>query len=1281
MKLRIVLILAVLLSCVPCKAVTQDFVTLNWSDRPVYTYEPYAVQRPFNFDGAAFDDGDPFPHYTQTIRLGSGYSGGDIRVTVEFPSYEPLPTWQQDVMDRLGLTLGPGLKVEQDIRYVSGEAYLVVRMVPMAYHEGRYCRVTSFRLRVIETATHRAPGRAAQADATAYPDSSVLASGRWVKIRVGETGVYSISYSRLASMGFNDPSRVAVYGYGGNLLQEDFSKGTYCNDLPEVPVRLTGSALLFFAEGPLRQDPASDVRGLYWQPVTNYCSDYGYYFLTEKDSPLAFTQPDSAGSTGNEIDSFVDYIYYKGDELFTWADFGRRIYDSYDFRNGRSREYDFTLDGLVHGTDVRIDVAFATASSSLNSYLEISANGEQLGRSTDMRVASSSQYIFARRTLTTCMWDTADTDELRVGLRHSTSGNMSAHLEYILINYTRRLEMTSSTLLFSNMDAAGDETYVIDNITASTEVWDITTPGAYRQMQLTVEGTQGRFTDDTGGTRRFVAVNTDAPLNDGITVIGEVANQNLHSLRDVDMVILIPANGAMYDTAERLAQWHRDNDGMTVVTVNAGDVYNEFSSGTPDVTAYRRLMKMLYDTASDRERTKYLLLFGDCVYDNRMRTSTWNGYSTGNFLLSYQPFESENEQNNFQTDDYWGFLDDGEGGNITDARNTVDIGIGRFPVRTVSEASGIVDKLIGYMQNTEKGSWKNNICWVADDNLDDGGTIHMEQSNELIDYVEGLKEGYMTERLFLDLYKRESSSTGYTYPQAVARLREVFNDGALVLSYIGHSNADFWTSKRILTANDVSSLRSTRLPLWITASCDYARVDAFSTSAGELALLNPNGAAVGLFTTTRVVYISDNQRINRLYNRFVYERKADGTHYTLGEIQMRTKQERAISGSEDRNDLNFIFLGDPALRLNYPDAHKVVVDSVNGVAAAEKTQIKAGSVIEVKGHVSSLDGSPLTDFDGMVETVAMDSKKLVTSLNNAGYVYDSGPDTIQFMARTNRLFIGSDSVAAGNFVMQFAVPLDINYSDDEGLLNFYAWNDSVEANAQFENFIIGGAVDSINTDGVGPEIYAYLNTPDFVYGGQVNESPVLYATFYDEDGMNISDSGLGHNIVAIIDDDPNMTFALNDYYTQGDSYRNGNVVYKFSNLPSGKHVMRLRAWDIFNNSSTSVIEFEVVQGLKPVITQVSCISPATGQTTFFVTHDRPDTAVEVMLEIFDYAGSALYRANIDDRTSSGIYTYDWDLCDATGARLQPGIYIYRVTLSAEGGESESKTGKIVIIGQ
>lgn len=1277
MKLRI--LFAMLFSLLLHVVAAQDFVTLEWSDKPVYTFEPDSVEHPFSFKGASFSDDDLFPRYVQTIKLGKDYSGQGFDIAVEFPDYQPLPDWQRRRMVDCSLVLPAEVEVEHDVRYASGEAYLVVRFVPMVYRDGRFCRINSFRLRV-SSDVGAANVRTAPSDATTHPSQSVLASGRWVKIGVSDSGVYSISFSRLASMGFSDPSRVAVYGYGGNLLQEDFSLG-YVDDLPEVPVRLTSSALLFYAEGNLRVDASTDSRGDYWMPVTNYCSDYGYYFLTEKDDPLTFEEAPAVERAADEVTTFTDYIYYKGDESFAWADFGRRLYESYDYRSGRSRTYPFTLTGLVPDEPVRITVAFAAASSSTSSYLDVYANDELLGRSTDMRVASSSQYIFARRTETTFMWDEGTTPSLSLRLNHTTNGTMSGHMEYILLNYQRSLEMTSSTLQFSNFDATGNVTYRIANVDASTEVWDITTPGAYRQLPLTVEGTTGVFSDDATGVRRYVAVKTNGALNDAFTVVGEVPNQNLHSLRDVDMVILIPADGAMYDTAERLAQWHRDNDGLDVVTVNAGDVYNEFSSGTPDVTAYRRLMKMLYDRAADKTRTKYLLLFGDCAFDNRMRTSVWSAYSPNQFLLSYQPFESENEQVNFLTDDYFGFLDDNEGANISGARNTVDIAIGRFPVRTVSEASGVVDKVIAYMQNTEKGSWKNNLCWVADDNLDDGGTIHMEQSNEIINSVEALHEGYLVERLFLDLYKRESSSTGYSYPQAVSRLHEIFDEGALVLSYIGHSNTNFWTSKRILTANDVSQLRSTRLPLWITASCDYSRVDAFSTSAGELAMLNANGAAIGLFTTTRVVYISDNQRTNIQYNKFIYERKPDGTHYTLGEIQMKTKQARALSGSEDRNDLNFILLGDPALRLAYPDANKVVVDSINGVASDEETQMKAGSVTVVKGHVASLDGNKLTDFNGKIETVAMDSYRLVTSLNNAGYVYDSGPDTIQFMARTNTLFMGNDSVRGGDFTLQFAVPLDINYSNESGLLNFYAYNDSVEANAEFDNFIVGGVVDEINADGVGPEIYAYLNTPDFVYGGKVNESPVLYASFYDSDGLNISDSGLGHNIVAIIDDDPNMTYSLNSYYSQSENYMSGNVVYKFSGLPEGKHTLKLRAWDVFNNSSSSILEFEVVTGLKPSLLEVTCISPATDETTFFITHDRPDSNVDVLLEVFNYAGGLLYRHEVTDRSTSGIYTYTWDLCDNAGAPFKSGVYIYRVSLSADSGESESRTGKIVVIRQ
>ncbi len=1274
--------LSLLLVLPVCALQAQDFVTLKWSGKTVYTFEPDSVERPFYFDGASFVDDDPFPRYATSIRLGDGYDGNDCDVVVEYPDYEPLPGWQQKRMEDLGLALPPTLQVQHDIRMAGRDAYLVVRFVPMVYRDGRYCRVRSFRLGVTETTSPSLRAQAAKAGSDDYPDTSVLAEGKWVKIAVTESGVYSLSFSRLASMGFSDPSKVAIYGYGGNLLYEDFSQ-SYCKDLPEVPVKRTGNALLFYAEGTTRLDVVRDIRGDYWQPVTNYCSDYGYYFVTEKENPTTFAQAPSLSRGDEAVTEFTDCIYYKGDESFAWADFGRRLYDSYDFRNGRSRDYQFSLPGITSPSEARVDIAFAAGSSRTSSYLDVYNGGSRIARSTDMRVASSSQYIKAKRTVTTSRGLSVSDEKTTLRLIHSTGGDMSGHLEYILINYPRKLELTESTLRFGTTNAKGGETYAIRYADSSTEVWDVTTPGAYRQMPLTIEGDYGYFTDDGTGRRRFVAVRTNAAVNEAITVVGEIPNQNLHALRDVDMAIIIPADGALHDTAERLAQWHRDADGMNVVTVNAGDIYNEFSSGTPDVTAYRRFMKMLYDTHSDKDKTKYLLLFGDAVFDNRMRTSTWSGYSPNQFLLSYQPSESENEQNNFLTDDYFGFMGDDEGANVPAARNTVDIGIGRLPVRTVSEASGVVDKLIAYMGNTEKGAWKNRLCWVADDNLDDGGTIHMEQCNEVIDSVELRREGYLVERLFLDLYKRESSSTGYSYPQAEERLMDLFDKGMLVLSYIGHSNTDFWTSKRILTSNDVTKLNSPRLPLWLTASCDYTRFDAYSTSAGELAMLNARGGAVGLITTTRVVYISDNQRINLVYNRHLYDRKADGTHYTLGEIQMKTKQARAVSGSEDKNDLNFILLGDPALRLAYPDANKVIVDSINGIAPGSDAtvQMKAGSITKVKGHVETYGGSRLAGFDGKITTTAMDSRKLVTTLNNAGYVYDDGPDTIQFMARTNTLFIGNDSVRGGEFEMQFAVPLDINYSNDSGLLSFYAWNDSVEANAEFDDFIVGGAVEDVDTDGMGPDIYAYLNTPDFVYGGQVNESPVLYATFMDEDGMNISESGLGHNIVAIIDDDPNLTYVLNDYYTQTESYMRGNVVYKLPALAAGRHKMKIRAWDVFNNSSSTMLEFEVVNGLKPSLTEVNCISPATEQTTFFVTHDRPNSDVTVMLEVFDYAGGVLFKTEMEDRTGSGIYTYDWDLRDNAGASFESGVYIYRVSMSAEGGEYESKAGKIVIVRQ
>lgn len=1271
-RITVVLLLFVIIfvSCPFLNA--QDFTVLKWGDSSVFTIEKDSTEHPFNFKDAVFHEDDILPHYVKVFKMERGGDASDYEVKLEYPEYERIPVWQKEAVNDLGIVLPPVADLRKTVGMASGISFLSVDFVPMVFRNGDYYRIKSFRL-TLKRKPKILAAKAALADKNDfYTDNSVLSSGKWVKIAVRSSGIYSLSHSKLASMGFTDPARVAVYGYGGNMLYEDFRE-FYCDDLPEVPLIRTSNSLLFYAEGTVRTDYSKGK----FSPVTNYSSDYGYYFLTEKDSPSSFEE---APSVSGETDLTVtqDYVLLKSDEKFAWANFGNRLYDSYDFRYGNRKDYSLSLPGIVTSQDVNIEVAFAAGYTTNSNFLKLYAGGKEIARSSSLHSTESSQYAKARRGVVTAEYTVPEgNSSLTLTLEHQNSGSISGRLDYILVNYTRKLEMSSQSLVFYNTGDLGNVTYRISNASSSTVVLDVTKPGQYRRMKVSLDGNVASFSDNVTEYRKYIAFNTNAGFSEGYTVIGEVGNQNLHGLKEYDMVIIVPSNNKLYAQAERLAEEHRVRDGLNVVTVNAANVYNEFSSGTPDPTAYRRLMKMLYDTSVER-KPKYLLLFGDCAYDNRLRTSVWSNFSTGDLLLCYMPGESEVETKTFLGDDYFGFLDDEEGADVIYGKNVVDIGIGRLPVLTESEAAAVVDKLIRYMDNKDVGNWKNMICVTADDNLDAGGTIHMKQGDNIAKYIESLNQGYMVERLFLDMYKRENTSTGYFYPAVNRKLLELFDSGMLLVTYIGHSNPDFWSSKKILTSNDIVKMKSERIPLWITASCEFTRMDDVTRSSGELAVLNASGGAVGIFSATRVVYISYNDEINKTFTKYLFNRNDEGEHYTLGEVVMKTKQECSLR-IPDANHLNYVFLGDPALRLAYPDNNKLVVDSINGKAVGEDIYINAGSISEVVGHAVDRSGNELADFTGKLEITVKDSKRLMTSLNNANIYYDDVPDTVQFFVRTNNLYLGSDSVKDGKFRFEFPVPLDMSYSNQSGLINLYASSNGLEANAGFEDFKVGGADGDIENDGKGPVISAYLNSVDNLTT-QVNSSPVLYVMLSDINGINISGAGVGHDIVAEIDNDPNYFYTLNNYYSPVDPY-SGNIAYKFNNLPAGKHTMVIRAWDALNNSSTETINFEVVEGLKPTFFDVSCISPAKEKTTFFVSHDMPDSDVKIILEIFDYSGSAVVRKEFEDLSPSAVYSFDWDLCTAAGAPLDSGVYLYRISMAVEGGEYNSQTKKIVVIRQ
>ena len=360
------------------------------------------------------------------------------------------------------------------------------------------------------------------------------------------------------------------------------------------------------------------------------------------------------------------------------------------------------------------------------------------------------------------------------------------------------------------------------------------------------------------------------------------------------------------------------------------------------------------------------------------------------------------------------------------------------------------------------------------------------------------------------------------------------------------------------------------------------------------------------------------------------------------------------------------------------------MDEFNGVSVEGKMPtIKAGGKVSVKGHILNTNGDLAEDFIGTVHPTVLDNEEVITTRNNYS---DPKSEPFTYRDRTKTLFAGSDSVRSGRFEFQFPVPLDINYSNESGLLNLYAVNGDKthEGQGVFTDFLIGGTEDgAMDTDSVGPKINLYLNRPDFVYGGKVNETPFLVAELEDEDGVNTVGNGIGHDLVAMIDNSPLYTYVLNNYYESvlGD-YTKGVVRYSLPELPEGKHTLLFRAWDIKNNSSVSTLEFEVVKGLSPGLLDVTCTnSPAKEGTTFILSHDRPDSELDVNIMVCDFAGRTLWTYKESGVSSSNYYYIDWNLTTSGGQRLVPGIYLFKASVSSGGSKESTKAKKIVIVGQ
>lgn len=1160
------------------------------------------------------------------------------------------------------------LLVQQDIITSRAQKQLSVQIFPFVREDGIVKKLTGYELKQTKSAQSR---KATAATIHSYAANSVLASGNFVKIRISQTGIYRLTYSELQAMGISSPANVRIFGYGGAMLNQAFSVAK-TDDLPEVAIYDGGDYILFYAQGPVKWTYSSSLKRFTHQ--NNIYSDYGYYFITSDAGTgkrITTTSTELSADGTLPINTFVDYGLHEQDIINLvdkekgTAGGGKEFYGE-TFGNTQSYTFNFSFPNIVEtSTYNRASIDLAVAATTSSSFT-ILTNGGQTRSAIGSILTTSDSYIIAKALSTSYVY-TSTTSSPTITLTYNQAGNTSnkAYLNYIEMNAERKLQMSGNAMFFRNPSYTGlsvNSLYKISGASANVQVWNITDPSNIYAMPTTLVGDTLQFVATNSTLQEFVACNlSNAGSLPAPTVIGSVANQNLHALTDIDFVIITHPD--FKSQAETLAQAHRDIDNMNVAVVTTDEVYNEFSSGTPDATAYRWIMKMLYDRSNSNSSLRmpsYLLLFGDGTFDNRKKLST----SGENKILTYQATNSLSEVYSYVTDDYFGFLDDSEGD--VDVSGRMDIGVGRFCVTTSEQASNVVNKTITYMNNQSKGIWKNQVCFLGDDG--NSGT-HMRDANTVATSVSDKNRAYQINKIFLDAYLQEVSAAGQTYPLAKNKFDNLLRNGMLMLNYSGHGGATEITNESMLKAKDIRALSNENMALWSFATCSFSKFDATTLSGGEESVLNPVGGSIGILSAARTVFAAQNLTLVKHFNDSLFAHQ-DGPNNRIGDAVRRAKNATA----SDINKMPFVYIGDPAVRLNFPNKYNVVTETVNGVPATQADTLRALSTAIIAGAVTDQSGNVMTSFNGTVQITVYDKISTITTLNNDG---DSGELT--FTDWQNTIFSGKANVENGRFTISFMIPKDIKYNYGTGRINYYVSESTTgeEGMGYFENFYVGGSNTDFEEEEVGPEMAIYLNSTAFVSGGQVNETPQFLAYIQDENGVNTSGVGIGHDLMLLIDDDPEQYYILNEYFeTNEGDFRSGSVKYQLAELEEGKHTLTFRAWDLLNNSTTQTLNFEVVKGLDVTIYSVNSYpNPArqNEQISIKISHDRPNTILETQVYIYDISGRLVYN-----QTYTSADNIVWNLSDAN---VLPGIYLYKINIKTEDSEFTSKTNKIIVLGQ
>jgi len=1266
MKYRFFILLFVLFLVCSLSAQTEKITThsLHWNGVQKWTAGTSSINV-ISFDSAQYPTDNHVPYFNSRVICDAN---GSYDVKVNNPVYIPVTSEENALLSSLGFISG-NLEITSKILSQKGTNFFNVSILPFVMQGGNIMKLQSFDLQLLKSTQ---PQKVSSINTRTYAISSVLAQGKFVKIKITNNGIYKLTYEDLSSMGI-DPANVHIFGFGGGVLEQSFSLAKV-DDLPEVPVYMnkgadgvfnSGDYVLFYAQGINKW--SYDKSKLMFTHILNPYSKYAYYFVSS-DAGVGRRIEDKAivlpaSPIINTVDEFVDYQVYEKD-IINLTKSGKEFYgETFSDITSYNLPFNFPNPVQTNTTSVRLDVA---ATSAAKSNFSLNLNGDQIKTLTVNNSTQGDNYEVAIGTSAIYNF-TPQTDAFNFNIAYSKSTATSVgYLNYLEVNARRKLTMSGSVMQFQNVDYLGQSSYnqyLISNANSNVQIWDITDIQNIINIPTTLINGKLSFTDTGNEVKKYLAIDPTSsnpfPKPD---IVGVVPNQNLHAIAQADMVIITHPN--FFSQAQTLAQAHRDKDNMTVSVVTTDQVYNEFSSGTPDATSYRWMMKMLYDRALatniKADLPKYLLLFGKGSYDNRGIRSD----SGDNLILTYEAENSLVLTLSYVTDDYFALLDDNEGTQVPS--ELMDVGIGRFTVTTTQQATDVVNKTIGYMNNTNKGYWKNQICYLADDG---DASLHSKQADSIAVSITNKFPAFQVNKIYLDAFLQEINASGQSYPVAKSRFLNLLRSGLFLLNYTGHAASSGWANESMLTTADIKLLSNQHLPLFVAATCDFVQFDDQILSAGEQVVFNPIGGGIGILAAARPVYASQNFTLDKLFCETLLK-KQNGEHLRIGDVLAYTKNN---IGTEI-NKLSYVYVGDPALKLNYPTKYQVLTTKINESTTFGNDTLSALSVATIQGIIANQNGQKATDFNGTVHAIAYDKVQRITTLNN------EGDGSMSYSDRPNTLFSGDAKVVNGEYTFSFMLPKDIKYNYGGGRINYYANDDTnnYEGQGYFENFVIGGTNKYSIDDTTGPKAELFLNSQNFVSGDKVNETPLFIANVNDSNGINTVGSGIGHDVMLTIDQDPSQSYVLNDYFQANtNSYSSGVVKYKLPAMDNGKHTLTFRVWDLLNNSTSSSINFEVVKGLNPeIFTVYNYPNPVKTRTNIIIQHDRPESVLNTKVEIFDISGREIWSFS-----QSSADNISWNLMANTGQKVKTGIYFYRVSIKTTNSDFSSKTNKMLVVEQ